>query len=127
MERTLLLAIHNEDLSQGYAHIGEIIGYRIITPLVKDSTAELIAALKNSRPKVVVMDINYGNPGSRDISPILEIALTMEHLKYDLKTSLFGITGLHGNLISRLNRDGINAVMKPDSEGRILNFLRQQK
>ncbi len=108
----ILLGLHKPDELDLYKLVINGNDHEAILPQNGDcNTAGLIKLLDNN-PNKVLMDVNYGKPGSEDVSAIIQVAEAMRQKGYDISQTLLGVTG-RDSLIEFLNSYKIPVVQKP--------------
>ena len=118
----ILMGLHERSLDSLFGEIAQDNSHTVIRP---DKTPELnyksIIALLDDKPDRVLMDSNYGSPGSNNITPIIEVRKRMLELGYDVNNSLLGISG-NDYAHQEAEKAGINSSLKPSLE-KIFEFL----
>jgi len=118
----ILIASHDKEVGYMYSEIASMNGHSVITPKEGEYSAQRVLDMLKERPDKVLMDINYGRPGTENIQPILQVAETMRSLNYDLQKSLLGVTG-RDDLVGLVQREhNIPTISKTDMT-RTMEFL----
>ena len=116
----ILIASHNDDVTSMYVDIASGNGHTTILP--KSRNYQEVVDLLSSNPDRVLMDVNYGKPGTEDATPILEVVNAMRTKGYDITSKLLGVTGRDDFAENLTKTQQIPAAAKTDIT-RLFAFL----
>lgn len=89
----ILIALHQPDQTMLFSDCAEMNGHNVIKPKVGSNSLDDVVVLLEDKPDRVLMDVNYGKPGSQDVTPIQRVADSMRQRGYDIQKALLGVTG----------------------------------
>jgi hypothetical protein len=116
-----ILALHDELQRMLFSDAATSNKHAIQYP--SHETGKDIVALLNENPDKVMMDVNFGDPGSKEYSPILEVRDAMLARGYDISKSLLGVTG-YPYLAEKIQQEhSIPVARKPEDTSKMLAFV----
>jgi len=120
-ELTALLGIHDRGLLESFSQALESYGYSVTKATTPD---EMIRLAEQNRHYVYIMDLNFGNPGDRDITPALSVYSQVKDRVGTDKAKFVGVSG-YLDIVEAAKEQGIPAYYKTDFN--IVEFAKQAR
>ena len=118
LEKWALLGIHDDSSKCGIAASLERVDFMVYAT---SSSADLIAQSQDSKYSFVFMDVNFGSPGSFDLSPLRRVYSVLQERVSNSAVCLVAFTG-NEDLIKKAQKERLPIIDKNDF--RINDYLK---